>query len=84
MNSYPKITNCDRWHNIHGINISGHIECVNAIGNCASYTNATCTEKSYRPWARQNCRKHCNLCDGKCQRWYSCFIIDKDWLVGAK
>merc|ERR1719204_1037376 len=37
--------------------------CVDKLSNCASFDAASCTSDSYGPWALENCRKTCNLCN---------------------
>lgn len=36
--------------------------CVDKIPNCNQYSKEACTSSSYRAWAEDNCRAHCNFC----------------------
>jgi len=40
---------------------SSSLACADKLSNCGAYGQEAC-EGQYEPWAKDNCRKTCNLC----------------------
>lgn len=36
--------------------------CADKLDYCSQYDSSACTDPTFVPWARENCRKTCNLC----------------------
>ncbi|XP_060075272.1 putative per-hexamer repeat protein 5 [Ylistrum balloti] len=40
------------------------VACQDTLSNCGDYDTSTCSNPEYATWAKDNCAKTCNLCDG--------------------
>lgn len=47
-------------HSTIGISPTAPPDCVDALPNCDQYGSDACI--NFKPWARDNCRKYCDLC----------------------
>ncbi|KAK3591361.1 hypothetical protein CHS0354_040323 [Potamilus streckersoni] len=64
--------------------------CVDNLADCSRYEDGMC--QKYQPWARDNCRKYCNLCDetaptpgpsDRCIYQGNIFSQGQTWKVGC-
>ncbi|XP_033762816.1 A disintegrin and metalloproteinase with thrombospondin motifs 7-like isoform X4 [Pecten maximus] len=64
-------TNCPKFCNVCGSggsqtsssSSSSSSGCVDKLADCSSYQADICSNPSYTTWAKENCAKHCDLCE---------------------